>query len=51
MALDTAYRFTWQGVDMVHYPTFSEGHLTLDLMGTITYMLNTEIIDYRIQMH
>ena len=39
VALDTAYRFTWQGVDMGHAATFSEGHLTLDLMGTTTYTL------------
>lgn len=48
VALDTAYRFTWQGVDMGHAATFSEGHLTLDLMGTITYTLDTDIIDCRI---
>ena len=48
IALDTAYRFTWQGVDMGHAATFSEGQLTLDLMGSTLYTLDTDIIDCRI---
>ena len=38
IALDTAYRFTWQGVDMGHAATFSEGQLTLDLMGSTLHL-------------
>ena len=49
IALDTAYRFTWQGVDMGHAAIFSDGHLMLDLMGTTTYTLDTDITHCRIQ--
>jgi len=49
IALDTAYRFTWQGVDMGQAAIFSDGHLMLDLMGTTTYTLDTDITDCRIQ--
>lgn len=45
---DTTYRFTWQGIDMGQAATFSAGHLTLNLMGTSTYTLDTEIMDCRI---